>query len=35
MGLAFDLPTKALALNKNIVSPYSLLEEKGLLIEAK
>ncbi len=35
MGLAFGLPSKALALNKNIVSPYSLLEEKGLLIEAK
>ncbi len=31
MGLAFGLPRKSLALDKNLVSPFSLLEEKGLL----
>jgi heterodisulfide reductase subunit B len=31
MGLAFGLPSKSLALDKNMVSPHSLLEEKGLL----
>ena len=35
MGLAFGLPNKALALNKNIVSPHSLLEDKGLLAKEK
>jgi heterodisulfide reductase subunit B len=31
MGLAFGSANKALALNKNMASPHSLLEEKGLL----
>lgn len=31
IGLAFGLPNKALALNRNMVSPHSLLGEKGLL----
>ena len=35
MGLAFGLPPKALALDKNMVSPRSLLEEKGLLASAR
>jgi heterodisulfide reductase subunit B len=35
MGLAFGLPPKALALEKNMVSPRSLLEEKGLLASAR
>jgi heterodisulfide reductase subunit B len=35
MGLAFGLPSKALALDKNIVSPHSLLDEKGLLARGK
>jgi heterodisulfide reductase subunit B len=35
MGLAFGLPDKALALSKNMVSPHSLLEEKGLLAKGQ
>lgn len=35
MGLAFGLPNKELALDKNMVSPHSLLEEKRLLPRAQ
>jgi len=31
MALAFDLPTKAIALNKNLVDPLPLLRSKGLV----
>ena len=31
MGLSFGLGSKALALDKNMVDPSSLLQEKGLL----
>ncbi|MGB3903560.1 MAG: heterodisulfide reductase-related iron-sulfur binding cluster [Anaerolineae bacterium] len=34
IGLAFGLPNKELALDKNIVSPHSLLQEKRLLATA-
>jgi heterodisulfide reductase subunit B len=31
MGLAFDLPEKDLALNKNLTDPLPLLQEKDLM----
>jgi len=34
MGLAFGLPNKELALDKNMVSPHSLLHEERLLATA-
>ncbi len=35
MALAFDLPHKAAALNKNLVDPRPLLRDKGILVEGR